>query len=149
MNPTLEQLKKDLTALWENGRQVCGAVSLTGHTCAYPFHTLPPSGTEMEPIGFSLKTLPIKDESKRTSKSSNENVDTDEDEVSIRLMSRRTTFEEEEKKRKEDELVIANEEMKKAQTVTITPHCSKVQLLLSCMCGKTRRFIHDPFNIFV
>jgi len=37
----LEQLKKECISIWQNGRQQCEAISLTGHGCMYEVHLLP------------------------------------------------------------------------------------------------------------
>jgi len=40
----LESLEKTLKAFWEDGRQACNAVSLTGRPCIYRLHALPGRG---------------------------------------------------------------------------------------------------------
>ena len=37
----LEQLKKECISIWQNGRQQCEAISLTGHGCMHEVHLLP------------------------------------------------------------------------------------------------------------
>ena len=40
-NHYLAQLKRDCSNVWTNGRQLCEAVSLTGHNCVLELHRLP------------------------------------------------------------------------------------------------------------
>ena len=40
-NTYLEQLKSECISIWQNGRQQCEAISLTGHGCMHEVHILP------------------------------------------------------------------------------------------------------------
>lgn len=41
-NRYLNQLKRDCLNIWTNGRQLCEAISLTGHNCVLELHRVPP-----------------------------------------------------------------------------------------------------------
>lgn len=145
----LNRLRSECANIWQNGRQLCEAVSLTGHSCVYELHRVPAehqnddhaSENEEEDDKKSTGSSSARQDD-RSSRKNNENsqesvVDADQNRsrsTSIKLPSNKPN-----KKQ--------SQQQAKTPKLPIKSHNSNIFTRGASNCGEFQRERKDPFDL--
>ena len=146
----LEQLKRECNNIWANGRQLCEAVSLTGHNCVLELHRVAATDSE-ETTGADTTEEPLRIapvESDSTSTVFTTTTATSEDESSSHRPS--ITDLKTNKRSRSNRAVSGSSRLASTterDVIKVRPHTSNIVTVAASNCGLFQRERKDPFDL--
>lgn len=146
----LEQLKRECTNIWTNGRQLCEAISLTGHNCVLELHKVAATDSEETTTAETEEAMRIAPvESDSTSTVFTTTTATSEDESSSHrpsISDSKTT-----NKRSRSNRAVSGSSRLASTTerdvIKVRPHTSNIVTVAASNCGLFQRERKDPFDL--
>ena len=158
----LKRLKTECTNIWQNGRQLCEAISLTGQSCVYELHRLPgdpveqPEAGEEDKPALSLekegveqseeKSNPSKQSSGRTSnkKFSRQSRHLNKS-LTVNVSERTSSMDS--KKSSDDNKTSSRSRSVSNTVMSQKQHSSSIVTRAASNCGEFQSERKDPFSL--
>lgn len=160
----LAQLKHDCSNLWQNGRQLCEAISLTGHNCVLELHKVPEvlaseSNSISTTVALDDEPIMVAEAESSTTIATTTSEKSEDETSSSHVSSQRRLIQSsdnESSKRGRNSRTTSGT-VNRSGVITIPsgvsselkvrPHTSNIVTLAASNCGEFQRERTDPFEL--